>query len=75
MAGITLAQAQTKLSESLTAYEKALNAEEYSIAGRSVKRADLDSLQKAITFWEKQVQRLSRSVKGLKVTGVTLANE
>lgn len=73
MAGITLAQAETKLSQAMTAYENALEAESYSIgdgnASRSVSRARLDDLQKAVEYWEARVSRLSRG--GIRVRGVT----
>lgn len=68
MAGITLAQAETKLSEALTAYEKAMTALEYGTGDLKVKRASLSEIQDAIKFWQSQVQSLSRG--GISVKGV-----
>lgn len=69
---ITLAQAEAKLVLILAAYDKAVAAQSYSISsgggGRSTSRQDLDSLEKAISFWEKKVERLTRG--GIRVRGV-----
>jgi len=68
MAGITLAQAETKLTEAISAYEKALDADSYSKGDRSVSR-DLSKRQDAITFWENKVKSLDRG--GIRVRGAT----
>lgn len=64
MAGITLAQAETKHAECLEAYSKALSAQSYSIAGRSKTNVDLKALQEAIDFWEQKIIALSRGTNG-----------
>lgn len=73
MAGITLAQAEAKLSQYLAAEEAILTNQSYSIDGRSLTRADLDSVQKGVTLWNMRVKRLSRG-GGIRARGVTPAN-
>jgi len=70
MAGITLAQAETKLSEAMAAISAVMTNQEYRIGNRWLTRADLDSLQKAVTFWDNQVKRLTRG-GGIRITGGT----
>ncbi len=69
MAGITLDQAETKLTEYLDAESAILTGQAYSIAGRSLTRADLKAVQEGITRYQKLVNRLSRG--GIKVRGGT----
>jgi hypothetical protein len=64
MAGITLDQAQTKLDEYLAAETAVLNNQSYSIAGRSLTRANLKEIQDGITFWNNKVQELDRLNSG-----------
>jgi len=65
MAGITLAQAQAKLELWLAAEDRIAAGQSYSIAGRSLTRADLGEVEAAIDRWNKRVQNLSRG--GLSV--------
>ena len=69
MAGITLAQAEAKLTEVQEAYSAALTSQEYSVGGKRQRRADLDALQRAIDYWEKKVHQLTNG--GIRVRGVT----
>ncbi len=69
MAGITLAQAQEKLNQYLAAEEAVLLGQSYSIAGRSLSRADLRSIQEGIKLWNSRVQALSRG--GIRIRGGT----
>lgn len=69
MAGITLAQAETALAEALAAQTAVLSSQSYSIAGRSLTRADLGSIRENIEFWNSQVKRLDRG--GIRVRGAT----
>jgi hypothetical protein len=64
MAGITLAQAEAQLALYLTAEEKVLSGQEYEIAGRKLKRADLDVIQQGIKTWDERVKQLSASASG-----------
>jgi hypothetical protein len=63
MAGITLIQAQQTLSELLAAHSAVLLGQSYEVqAGsgrRSLTRADLDSIQTGIDFWDKKVKALT----------------
>jgi hypothetical protein len=69
VSGITLAQAETKLQECLDAISAVMTGQEYRIGNRWLTRADLDSLQKAVVFWDSQAKRLSRG--GIRITGAT----
>lgn len=59
MAGITLAQAQAQLDAYLAAETKVLAGQSYTIAGRSLTRADLAQIQKGIELWNSRVVQLS----------------
>ncbi len=69
MAGITLAQAEAQLAVWLDASLKVATGQAYEIAGRKLTRADAAVIQKQITFWDRQVKRLTRG--GLAVKGAT----
>lgn len=69
MAGITLAQAEARLAEYLTAEERVLAGQSYSIGQRSLTRADLGEIQNGISIWDARVQRLNRG--GIRVAAVT----
>lgn len=72
MAGITLAQAEAKLAAYLEAEEKVLAGQEYSIAGRSLKRADLAEIRQGIGYWNGKVNELAAGGGGIRVRGLTL---
>lgn len=59
MAGITLEQAQAQLEKYLEAETAVLANQEYEIAGRRLKRADLQSIQIGIKTWDARVKQLS----------------
>jgi len=60
MAGITLAQAEAKVTTYLDAIDALLTgAQSYSIAGRTVTRANLKDLEAGLKFWEGKVIELS----------------
>jgi hypothetical protein len=69
MAGITLAQAEAKLTLWLAADDAVASNQSYDIAGRSYTRADAETISKNIDKWNRIVQRLSRG--GLSYKGVT----
>lgn len=56
---ITLAQAETQLSEALAALSKARESAAYSIADRSSTRQALEVLQKDVRLWERKVRELT----------------
>lgn len=64
MAGITLAQAETQLSAYLAAETAVLSGQAYEIAGRSLKRADLEFIQNGISIWNARVQSLTATSVG-----------
>ena len=62
MAGITLAQAETRLAEYMAAEEAVLErGQSYSIHGRSLTRAELAEIREGISYWQTMVDRLGRS--------------
>jgi len=69
MSGITLAQAQAKLTLWLAADDKVSNGQGYSIGGRSLSRADGRLIQENIKFWNDIIIRLTNG--GVRVTGIT----
>lgn len=72
MAGITLAQAEAKLATWMAADDAVAQGQSYSIAGRSLTRADAGIIDTKIKFWDEKVQKLTRggiSVRGMTPTG------
>jgi hypothetical protein len=69
MAGITKAQAEAQLALWLAADTAVATGQSYSVAGRSLTRADAADITEKIIFWERQVQRLSRG--GIAIKGGT----
>ena len=65
MAGITLAQAEAKLTAYLDAEDKILSGQSVSMNGRALTRADLADVQQGIEIWNRRVIRFSRST-GMK---------
>ena len=59
MAGYTLAQAQAQLDAYLAAETAILGGQQYEIAGRMLRRADLATVQKGIELWNQRVQDLT----------------
>ena len=72
MAGITLAQAETKLTAWMAADDAVATGQAYSIANRSLTRADAKEIRDNIVFWEQRVQRLARG-GGIRIKGGTPA--
>ncbi len=64
MAGITLAQAETQLAAYLAAETAVLSGQSYEIAGRSLRRADLDAIRLGIAIWDARVKTLTRAAEG-----------
>lgn len=69
---ITLAVAEARLTEYLAAESAALTNQSYTIAGRSLTRADLSEIREGITYWDSMVTRKSRG--GIRVRGATPVN-
>lgn len=66
MAGITLAQAEAKLSTWMDAEDKVASGQSYSISGRSLTRADLGAIRETIDYWDRKVQGLTRGGKRVR---------
>ena len=69
MAGITLAQAEAKLTLWLAADDAVATGQSYTIGDRSLTRADAATIDDKITFWDNKVQSLTRG--GIRVRGIT----
>lgn len=69
MAGITLAQSETHLTEWLNADVAVASGQAYSIAGRALTRANAAEIRNNITYWDSMVKRLTRG--GIRVRGAT----
>ncbi len=59
MAGITLAQAEAQLALWLEADTQVALNQSYSLAGRTLTRANAQEITDKIKFWEGKVQRLT----------------
>lgn len=65
MAGITLAQAEAKLTAWLAAEDTVANrGQSYSIGGRSLSRADLSEIRESIDYWDRKVKELTATSAG-----------
>ena len=64
MAGITLAQAQEQLDKWLEASLSVAKNQSYTIAGRTLTRANLDQINNSIDKWQAKVDELSRVASG-----------
>lgn len=69
MAGITLADAESQLAVWIAASTAVASGQSYSIAGRSLNRANASEIRQNIEFWDRQCKRLSRG--GIRVRGAT----
>lgn len=64
MAGITLAQAETQLAAYLAAETAVLTGQSYEIAGRTLRRADLEQIRLGILAWDARVKALTSAATG-----------
>ena len=69
MAGITLAQAEAKLTAYLTAENDILTrGQSAAIKGRNLTRASLAEVREGVTYWQGMVQNLTRGgIRGRRV--------
>lgn len=72
MAGITLAQAEAQLTAWIAASTAVASGQAYSIAGRSLTRANAAEIRENIKFWDGKAKELSRS--GRQIKGITPCN-
>lgn len=68
MAGITLVQAQTQLAAWLEADAAVAQNQSYSIAGRSLSRADAATITEKIKYWNGMVKQLEANAQGRRRT-------
>ncbi len=68
MAGITLVQAEAKLTEWLAADTAVAGGQSYSIAGRSLSRVDAGEIRQHIDYWQNWVSKLTRNAAGTRRT-------
>ena len=71
MAGITLTQAEAQLTQWLGCLDAIATGQTYSIAGRSMTRANLADAQIQVEYWDRKVKRLSMSGGGITIRGAT----
>jgi hypothetical protein len=64
MPGITLAVAQARLDDYLAAEAAALSGQQYEIAGRMLRRADLAEIRSGIEVWDGRVKQLAAKASG-----------
>ena len=64
MAGITLAQAEERLTMYLNAEEKVLQGQSYKIGERELNRANLSHIREAIEYWDAKVKTMTNSASG-----------
>ena len=69
MAGITLSQAEAKLTLWLAAEEAVASSQSYTLSGRTLTRANLKEIRETIDYWERKVIRLTGG--GIRITGAT----
>lgn len=74
MAGITLAQAQTTLNAYLAAEIAVLAGQSYTIAGRSLNRADLGAIQAGLQLWSDRLRDLTHQARGRSRSRTVVTN-
>ena len=68
MAGITLEQASAALTVWLNAATAVSTGQSYTIGGRSLTRADSNSIMSWVNFWDNKVKELSNSDTGMQIS-------
>jgi len=69
MAGVTLAQAQTALTDWINADASVATGQSYTIGSRSLTRANAQEITEKIKFWSRYCDKLTRG-SGPKVRRV-----
>lgn len=64
MAGIDLTQAETALAAWIAADAAVATGQSYSIAGRSLTRANAKEIRENIDYWDAKVKKLSNNPTG-----------
>jgi hypothetical protein len=71
MAGITLAQAEAKLTLWMAANDAVASGQQYTIGSRSLSRVDAGEIREQIQFWDAKVKELTRGTTGMRIRGGT----
>ena len=73
MAGITLAQAEAKLTAWLAADETVATGQSYTINGRSLTRANAGEIRENIDYWDGKCKELANASPsgGMRIFGAT----
>jgi hypothetical protein len=71
MAGITLAQAEAKLTLWMDANDAVASGQQYTIGSRSLSRVNAEEIREQIQFWDAKVKELSRGTTGMRIRGGT----
>lgn len=74
MAGITLEQAEARLAEYLAAESAVLSAQDWTLNGKRVTRADLAAIQAGIKLWDERAKALAGSAAGRSRSRVVAPN-
>ena len=61
MSTLTLADAETYLSNARTALDRAVNAKSVGDSDRQIARHDLKDLRENVAYWERRVSELSNT--------------
>lgn len=70
MAGITLSDAETQLSNWLAASTAVASKQSYAIGDRTLTLADAGEIREQIDYWDKKVKELARG-GGMRAQGIT----
>jgi len=71
MAGITLTQAEAKLTLWMAANDAVASGQQYTIGSRSLSRVDAAEIREQIQFWDAKVKELTRGTTGMRIRGGT----
>lgn len=70
MAGITLTQAETQLTNWLNASTAVSKSQSYNIDGKQLTRADAKFIREQIEYWDAKVKKLTEG--GIRIKGATI---
>lgn len=70
MAGLTQAQASAALTRWIAADTAVANGQSYSIAGRSLTRANAKEIRENIEYWDGKVREISDSATGTIISQI-----
>lgn len=71
---VTLTQAQTHLDRWVDASEKLSQGLTARVDDKLLTRSDWDQVERAIAFWQRKVNELTRKAAGLQTDGMRVAS-